>query len=199
MEQDQEDFDTWDASELHLLASDIFAENLEFFSSDGDPELSNLIDNHIPAASIPVAESANVNTESAVLLPPLDHINDYDPFSGASELPAPTRTTSSMLVPQSADPSENELFRFVNLDADLSYTNHRPSKSSAPIATADSVPVAQSTDLTGNDVSAFDNMDLDAPYANMEFSQFLAPTTTTSFVQATQSVDLMGAVTSRII
>ena len=191
MEQDLEDFNIWDASELDHLASDIFAENLEFFSSDGDPGLSNLVDSHISTASIPVAESANVNTESAVLLPSLDQVNDYDPFFGATEPPPPTQTTSLMQVPQSADPSEDELFRFVNLDSDASYTDRYPSESLAPIATAESVPVAQSTDLTGNDMSAFDDTDLGPPYENIDFSHSLAPTTSTGLVQAARSADLM--------
>ncbi|KAM0805948.1 hypothetical protein BDR22DRAFT_191988 [Usnea florida] len=199
MEQDLEDFNVWDASELDHLASDIFAENLEFFSSDRDPGLSNLVDSHIPTASIPVAESANFNTESAVLLPSCDQANDYDPFFGASELPAPTQTTSPMQVPQSADPSEDEIFRFVNLDSDASYTDRFPSEPLAPIATTESVPVAQSIDLTGNDMSAFDDMDLDPPYENIDFSHSLAPTTRTGLVQAAQSADLMEDGTSHIM
>ena len=199
MEQDQEDLDTWNASELNHLASDMFTENLEFFSSDCDPGLSNLVDNHIFTASIPAAESANLDTESAVLLPSLDQVNDYDPFFGASELPAPTQTTNSMQVPQFANPTEDELFRFVSLDSDASYTDRYPSESLAHIATVDSVPVAPSTDFTGNNMSAFDNMDLDALYANTDFSQSSAPTTTTSHVQGTESVDLMEDGTSRII
>ena len=203
MEQDLEDFDTWDASELDHLALDVFtgnlAENLDLFSNDGVPGLSNLVDGPVPS-SIPVAESANPNIDSVDPLPSLDEFDKLDFPNDLSEvLPPPTQTTSSMQVPQSGNPTGDELFRFVNLDADASYTDHHPSESLAPIATADSVPVAQSTDLTGNDMSAFDDMDLDAPYGDIGFSRFLSPTTTTSLIQAALSADFVGDGTSRII
>ena len=203
MEQDPEDFDSWDASELDHLASDIFTRNLAgnliFFGNDGGLGLSSLADGPISTSSIPIAESANHNIDSADPLPSLDDFDNFDFFFRPSELPAPSQTTSSMQVPQFGDPTEDEPFRFVNIDADASYTDHHPSESLAPIATAHSVPVAQSTDSAGYEMSSSNYMDLDAPYADMDFSQFLAPTTTTSLVQPTQSADLVEDRTSRII
>ena len=203
MQQDLGDFDTWDASELDHLASDIFAGNLAgdlgFFGHDGENGLSNAVDGSVPTSSIPVAESANPNIESADVLPLLDEVNDFDFLFRPSELPDPYQTTSSMQVPQSGHFTGDEPFRFVNLDADASYIDHHPSESLAPIATADSVSVAQSTELTGNYMFAFDDMDLDLPYANIGLSHSLAPTTSTSLVQAAQSADLMEDGTSRII
>ena len=202
MEQDQEDFDIWDASELDHLASDIFTgnlvENLDFFSNDGEPGLSNPVDGLVPTSSIPLAESKDSNVGS-VDLPSLDEVNDFDFLFRPSEFPAPSQTTSSMQVPQSGNPIGDTAFCFINLDADASYTDHHPSESLAPIATADSVPVAQSTDLTGNDISAFDDMDLDAPYADIDFLHPLAPITGTGLKQAAQSADLMEDGTSRIM
>lgn len=146
IEQDQEDFDIWDASELDHLASDIFtgnlAETLDFFSNDGEPGLSNLVDSPVSTSSIPVAESANPNIELADLLPSLNEVNNFDFLFMPSELPAPTQTTSSMQVPQSGNPIEDESYRFVNLDAYASYTDHYLLESLAPIATANSVSVA---------------------------------------------------------
>ena len=202
MEKDPLDSDIWDASEFDCLASDIFtgnlAENMDFFSNDGETGLSNLVDGPVPTSSIPVAESANPNIELADLLPSLDEVNNFQFLFGPSEDPAPTQFSSSVQVPQSANLTEDELFRFVNLD-DACDTDRYPSESLAHIETADSVPVAQSTHFTGNDMFAFDNMDLDALYADTDFSQSLAPTTTTSLVKPTQSVDLMEDGASRII
>lgn len=199
MEQDQEDFDTWDASELDQIALDIFGGNPDLFGNDGHPNLSNQADGLVPTSSIALAESANPNIESIDLLPSLDEYNDFNPFWNPSKLPAPTQATSSMQVAQPATPTDDEIFRLVNLDADASYTDQHPSESFAPIATADCVAVAKSTDLTGNDMFHYNQMDLDASYADIDPSQLLAPTTNTGFVQATQSTDLMEGGTSRII